>query len=69
MTLPPSRIGEKGQRFEIRWRRRGDAPDSHRMLGWAVKIVGAREMRAAWWQAPDVAVVWIIDRETGKRVS
>lgn len=68
MTFPPQRIGDKGQRYEIRWRRSDDAPQTHRRLGWATKESGAREMRAAWWKAPDVAEVWIVDRQTGKRL-
>lgn len=69
MTLPPSRIGDKGQRYEIRWLKNGDAPETHRVLGWATKESGARQMRDARFDAPDVALVWIVDRETGKRVN
>lgn len=68
MTLPAQRIGDKGQRYEIRWRKEGDAADTHRVLGWSTKWRGAREMRDAWWDAPDVADVWIVDRETGRRL-
>lgn len=67
MTLPPSRIGDKGQRFEVRYQRDGDAPESHRVLGWTEKIKGAQEMRDGWRKAPEVSKVWIVDRETGKR--
>jgi len=68
MTLPPSRIGDKGQRYEVRWREPEDARDTWRVLGFASKASGAREMRDAWWTFRNVDDVWIVDRETGKRV-
>jgi len=68
MTLPPQRIGDKGQRYEIRFRKDSDALGTQRVLGWSAKWRGAREMRDAWWDAPDVAEVWIVDRETGRRL-
>jgi hypothetical protein len=68
MTLPPQRIGDKGQRFEIRFRKEVDEPQTHRVLGWATNWRGAREMRDAWWDAPDVDEVWIVDRETGRKL-
>lgn len=69
MSLSAQRIGDKGQRYEIRWRRREDARETHRSLGLAMKERGAREMRDAWRNAPHVDEVWIFDRETGKRVN
>lgn len=61
-------VGDRGQRYEIRWRKIGEPLDEHRVLGWSMKESGARQMRDAWLKAPDVETCWIIDRETGKRV-
>jgi hypothetical protein len=68
MTVPAQRIGDKGQRYEIRWRKADDAPETHRILGWSAKWRGAREMRDAWRGAPGAAEVWIVDRETRRRL-
>ncbi len=68
MTLPPDRIGDKGWRFEVRYRRADDDAASFRVLGWAKKPGVAREMFLTWLKAPDVAAVWIVDRVAGKVV-
>jgi hypothetical protein len=68
MTLPPSRIGDKGQRYEIRFYLQGEHREDERPLGHAPTLKGARQMRDAWWKRPDVMDCFILDRETGKRV-
>jgi hypothetical protein len=61
-------VGDKGQRFEVRWRKFNDPPSSHRVLGWAEKSSGAQQMADSWWKAPDVSRVWIVDRDNAVTV-
>jgi hypothetical protein len=69
MTLPPQRIGDKGQRYEVRFRLEKEHPEDERPLGWATSLKGAREMRDGWWKRSDVMDCFILDREIGKRVN
>jgi hypothetical protein len=60
MTLPPEKIGDKGQRFEILYIERMAV----RRLGWAGKFEGAVQMRDAWRSRPSNPFTWINDRES-----
>lgn len=64
MTLPPDRIGDKGQRFVVKYSRDADAMDDERILGYAPTREGAEQMAAAWRLRPSKPFVWIMDRET-----
>lgn len=69
MTLPPQRLGDKGQRYEIRFYLQGEHwVEDERPLGYAPTLKGAREMRDAWLKRPDIGECFILDRQTGKRV-
>jgi hypothetical protein len=58
-TLP---TGDRGQRYEIRYRLKSERMITPLVLGWARTREGAREMVKAWVQAPDVLQCWIRDR-------
>lgn len=69
MTLPPEKIGDKGQRFEIRYTKTDEAlelppgknPPEH-VLGWCDTMETAERMKKAWYEHPSTRFVWIIDR-------
>ncbi len=63
MTLPPHRIGDKGQRYEVRYRDEDDAIDVRRTIGWSNDLAGAEGMAAAWRLRPSAEHVWIVDRQ------
>ncbi len=62
MTLPPERIGDKGQRYEV------NSLGRYGRVGWSPTLKGAREMRDAILTAPSCTEAWIVDRDTGERV-
>ncbi|MEZ5709691.1 MAG: hypothetical protein R3E02_09930 [Blastomonas sp.] len=62
MTLPPSKIGDKGQRYEIRvfgW----PLEDQWNVVGWAGNWPSARRMAKAFQKVPGVQGYEITDRE------
>lgn len=63
MTLRPERIGDKGQRFVVKYSRDADAMDDEHVLGYAPTREGAEQMAAAWRLRPSNPFVWIVDRE------
>ena len=63
MTLPPHKIGDMGQRYEVRFRR---ADGIGRVFGWAETEDGAHEMAAGWRLHPETVEVWVADREAEK---
>lgn len=58
MTLSPEKIGDKGQRFEIRYFEDG----AEHVMGWSDNRTGADNMATAWLLRPGVESVWVIDR-------
>lgn len=62
MTLPPDKIGDKGQRFQIKYSADMDAMDDEHCLGYAGTRDGAEQMAAAWRMHPAKYYVWIVDR-------
>lgn len=60
MTLPDDKIGDKGQRYEIRYRENHTLP--YKVLGWAGSDEGARKMVKTWKQRPGVTHCWVFDR-------
>lgn len=62
MTLPPEKIGDKGQRFQIKYSRSADVMDDERTLGYAGTRDGAEQMAEAWRKHPQGYFVWVVDR-------
>ncbi len=62
MTLPPEKIGDKGQRFQIKYSADVDATDDDRTLGYVGTREGAEQMAEAWRKHPEGYFVWIVDR-------
>ena len=62
MTLSPDKIGDKGQRFEIRYRENnGELP--YKVLGWSASRRGALVMVKSWKTKPEVTHCWLYDRQ------
>ena len=68
MTLSPDRIGDKGQRYEIRFCTRADGDDTQ-VFGRSETLRGAEEMRAAWKEHPSAKYCWIVDRKPPEPVN
>lgn len=63
MTLPPEKIGDKGQRFQIKFRAPDDGSDGDHCLGYAGTSNGAERMAEAWRKHPRGYLVWVVDRD------
>lgn len=66
MTLPPERLGDKGQRYEVRasgWPRDGES-----VVGWSADIGGAERMAAAARMAPSCTGTVVLDRRQNTQV-
>ena len=65
MTLRPEQIGDRGQRYEVRFFTKDDNQDvdPHRVMGWAPTPGGARDMVKVWMRRPSTACVWVVDRQ------
>lgn len=65
MTFPAERIGDKGQRYEVRYLDycSVDVRD-HRTLGWTDDATHADAMTKSWRLRPSVSRVWLCDRGT-----
>lgn len=62
MTLPPERIGDKGQRYQIKYISAQDDMEDDRTLGYSTTLSGAEQMADAWRRHPEKYFVWIVDR-------
>ena len=62
MTLPPNLLGDRGQRFEVRYREPTDPVDVQTVLGWAETRERAEAMAARWRRHPQRFHVWVEDR-------
>ena len=62
MTLPPGKIGDKGQRFQIKYSANADTMDDERCLGYAGTKEGAEQMAEVWRKHPEGYFVWVVDR-------
>lgn len=60
MTLRPNQIGDKGQRYEIRFAEEGDS--AMRPLGWSDELQAAEKMAASWRLKPSVRACIVVDR-------
>lgn len=59
MTLPPERIGDKGQRYEARY----EDPDGEHVIGWGNSAAGAQTLADAMKLRPSTIRAWVVDRE------
>jgi hypothetical protein len=62
MTFPPDRIGDKGQRFEVRAEEEG----REFVVGWSDSYAGAMRMVDAWLLRGPRVQAWIVDRKAPK---
>ncbi|HQU34711.1 MAG TPA: hypothetical protein PLB88_10370 [Thermoanaerobaculaceae bacterium] len=62
MTLPPDMLGDRGQRYEVRYREPTDPVDQHKVLGWSDDRERAERMAAGWRKHPERYHVWVADR-------
>jgi hypothetical protein len=62
MTLPPQKIGDKGQRYQVKYAENVDHPEDA-TLGYSDTKEGAERMAAAWRAHPSKPYVWIVDRQ------
>lgn len=60
MTLPPTGLGDRGQRFEVR--ATGYPNDGENVIGWSNSDEGAERMMKAIKLAPGCTDAWIVDR-------
>lgn len=60
MTFRPEQIGDKGQRYEVRYAEEGFPQP--KTLGWASTLSGAEELAAAWRLRPYTTAAWVVDR-------
>ena len=59
MTLTPNRIGDKGQRYEVKFLLK----DEVTTLGFSQTAAGADRMIDVWSQHPTKPYVWAVDRK------
>lgn len=62
MTLPPEKIGDKGQRFRVDYWP-PEAGHDVRCLGYAPTREGAEQMADIWRKHPQKYIVSVTDRE------
>ena len=62
MTLPPNKIGDRGQRYEVRYVLHADL-DTIRVLGWTDSQDEAFKMADTFMLAPYVERAWTHDRQ------
>lgn len=61
MSLPPSRIGDQGQRYEVRWDEVEEG-DSWQVVGYTNDRAIAERMADCWRLRPSNPFVWVVDR-------
>jgi hypothetical protein len=61
MTLPPERIGDKGQRYEVRASGFLDRSPEERAIAWAPTLEGAEQMAVSFNLKPGT-VARVVDR-------
>jgi hypothetical protein len=66
MTLPPERIGDKGQRYEVR--ATGYPKAGENVIGWSATKEGAKQMADAIRHAPSCTSTTVYDRELNTNV-
>lgn len=60
MTLPPEKLGDKGQRYEVR--AIGYPEDGENVIGWATTRAAAAHMAASIGLAPECKSASVVDR-------
>lgn len=63
----PHNVGDKGQRFEVRFEYTDDQekPGEH-VMGWSTTRGGAQRMADGFALAPYVKRAWVVDRRPGE---
>ncbi len=66
----PHPVGDKGQRFEIRFEYAPDMekPGEH-VMGWSTTRDGAQAMADGFAQAPYIARAWVVDRQPDRQAT
>ncbi len=67
MTLAPERIGDKGQRYEIRCFGYPEEGEKN-VIGWAKSLDAAQKMARPLMHAPGASRAWVVDRENNFKV-
>jgi hypothetical protein len=60
MTLPPEKIGDKGQRYELRMT--GYPKDEESVIGWGNDKAGLTEVGVSLGKAPGATSMRVVDR-------
>lgn len=60
MTLPQAQVGDRDQRYEVRFTTKGDAAEH--VLGWHDEPEGAQRMADGWTKRPSTGRAWVVDR-------
>jgi hypothetical protein len=63
VTLGPDQIGDRGQRYEVRYRDETCATGPHKVVGWTNSEPDAERMAAAWRTRPSTTNAWVADRQ------
>lgn len=66
MTLTPEKIGDKGQRFEVR--AMGYPNDGSNVIGWTNDAERAEVMMKSIRKAPRCTCAWIVDRKPADEI-
>ena len=66
MTLPPEKIGDKGQRYEVR--ATGWPKKEKSIVGWSNDLEGAERMAGGARKAPGCTSTEIYDRQEQKPI-
>lgn len=67
MTLPVSRLGDKGQRYQVMCR--GYPEDGQHVFGWVTCLKSAKRICKSLRKAPGCISTAILDRETNTNVT
>ena len=57
------KVGDRGQRYEVRYRENAEMIGNYQVLGWSATRSGARKMADTWSKKPGVRKCWIYDRQ------
>lgn len=67
MTLRHDQIGDRGQRYEVRYRDKTCVGVPHKVIGWTNSEPDAEQMAAAWRLRPGMPIAWVRDRWLAKQ--
>jgi hypothetical protein len=63
MMLAAERIGDRGQRYVVKYRDRENPNSAERTLGYTNDAKGAEALADAWHEHPEGYIAWVVDRE------